>query len=131
MPCNTAKRWFVPDQEDYALVNIPESVVRANINKYDNAVRGLFAEDEYFSSYRGLYNKILSPSSCPLIYADVDDTNSEHKQKLKERAIQEDSCQPNEEFASFRDKFIAAQVDGHRFDHDTETGEQEKEYRVH
>lgn len=132
MPCNTAKLWFVPDQEDYALVNIPETVVRANINKYDNEIRDLFAEDEYFCSYRGLYNEILSPSSCPLMYADVDSTKPKHKQVLKERAIQEDSCQPNEEFASLRDKFIAALVADHRLDRFTDPkGESRKEYRAH
>ncbi|KAG7004371.1 hypothetical protein G7Y79_00026g059550 [Physcia stellaris] len=137
MPCDTAKRWFVPDQEDYALVNIPEAEVRANINQYDNAIRGLPAREQYFSHYLkngggALYNEIFSPSSCPLIYADVDDTKHEHKQMLREKAIQEDLCQPNADFASLREKFITALVDGHEPNPcDDPTRESEGELRAH
>ena len=118
MPCNTADRWFGPDPEDYALVNIPEAEVRANLNDYDNAIRVLPDKDFYFSHCLeadggGLYNYTFSPSSCPLIYADVDDTKPEHKEMLKKRATQEDLCQPNAEFASRRQKFIQALIDGH------------------
>lgn len=127
----------MPDQEDYALVNIPEAEVRANINQYDKMIRGLPAKEQRFSHYLKngggtLYNEILSPSSCPLIYADVDDTKPEHKQMLKERAIQEDLCQPNPEFAPRREKFIKALIDGHEPGScDDPTRESEGELRAH
>lgn len=92
---STATRWFVPDQEfhrtinDDAVVGQTATSVFADLSKTDNApTRIIGANDTFFTEYHRLHSERCYDFAVQgqLVYADVDDENPEHKEKIDEWA---------------------------------------------
>ncbi|KAL9044498.1 MAG: hypothetical protein Q9214_002364 [Letrouitia sp. 1 TL-2023] len=123
MSCTTAERWFAPDAEfealtdDYAFVNEPAEWVRSYFDSYNN--QDCFSKDEVddwaypIKTFDDVYQFLrlgrkLSIYDNHLIYADVDESDSKHKEALygpiaKEPALEVES----EKARNLRDKMVA------------------------
>lgn len=119
---STAERWFVPDQEyyesisDYALVGQSTSAVRMVI-LFTNEMRFhiSYAEDTFMSEYYRVYDEPCYEFAVKgrLVYADVDDGDPAHKEKIygewaKEIPIEQES----EKTIAAKKKFLDACVEG-------------------
>ena len=125
MSSDTAPEWFLPNAkwnaltEDYALVNYPASEARDMIDEANVDSRlqmeGVKSPCECFDGKEGDRLRCYAFEFMPrqaeqayvLIYADVDDTNAEHKQMLLQRARSEELLEEEETcYAAIREDFI-------------------------
>lgn len=123
MSCDTAKRWFVSDKEwnaateDYALVHLQASLVRAKIDDTNERPREPCVESAKDFSYHVKTQFTLFPYyfmrsyGYQLIYADVDDTNPEHKQMVMDKALKPNTLEQEEVgYTAVREKYMKSLI---------------------
>lgn len=103
MPCATANRWFVPDQEywyiteDYALVGEAAEYIRQDILAYDHETYHEWGQGGHMY-LRDRWANFHYSSGCyyfaqqgTLVYADVDQSNPDHKKRVYGKLAKEPS----------------------------------------
>ncbi|MCJ1468651.1 hypothetical protein MMC07_007280 [Pseudocyphellaria aurata] len=116
----TADRWFVPDQvykkliSDYAVVAKSTSVVREQILSTNESPHISNALDSFMSEYDRVYGEPCYEFDVDgrLVYADVDDEDPAHKERIYKWAKEIPIEQESEKTIAAKKKILDAWVEG-------------------
>ncbi|MCJ1468652.1 hypothetical protein MMC07_007281 [Pseudocyphellaria aurata] len=118
---STADRWFVPDQlykkliSDYALVAMSTSAVREQILFTNKSPRHISdAMDTFMSEYNRVYGEPCYEFDVDgrLVYADVDDEDPAHKERIYKWAKEIPIEQESEKTIAAKKKVLDAWIEG-------------------
>ncbi len=146
MPCATVNRWFVPDQEfdsmteDYALVGETAERISQELFAYDNETEHTWARyktgtlDDRLAQLSALICCYDFAVTGSLVYADVNQSDPEHKQKVYGKIAKEPRLgEENDKVVALKKepvKFLMTRYQKYRDPEDSEDEDNSKEQAV-